>query len=501
MGSTPSLFPAASQEPFHDHNRFKEAQGRGWEGLASFLFGPDWFSIPLEGEDAADAAVASKEPSLAAGIKESLIKSLQSNGVTNASGPKKAPGGKTILPSRPNSTVNTAAVPKSGKGKQLINMKGNDKSVSFSLDRQQSIGADGTHPDVPGGDGDSSNNAGSAGRWHAPYLNTVPSFPLVTNTEDIANPHRLPGSKISLSLHDLATEMEACREAPTTKKPRRGNASDQDSRAAVSLKATRLKEEAADKAMRTALRIPDDVYDTMGTIWGSIQDKTEPSNNKKESDVDGNKKPATVSKTSGGGGSRKATAAASKVKFDSSSKEPPPLHNTGLSEQHKSSASGSAKMPPYVPNFLPAFPTDEYSETARDRLSASVSASVVMGDVMSRMHHREKRKSSALTLTEDEKATISDRDAVRRSMIGLGKSVGPSFWGSKWLENDSSDADKNDAKTSSNKLSTGSFLSDVTVASSSEAKKSGPNASQVAPLGRASGSRLSKILEGSMNVS
>jgi len=220
--------------------------------------------------------------------------------------------------------------------------------------------------------------------------------------------------------------------------------------------------------------------------------------------VDGNKKPAADSKKLSGGDAGKAAAAASKVKFDPSSKQPP-LKNTAMSEQHTASTSGSAKVPPYVPNFLPPFPTDHYSEIARDRLSASVSASAVMGDVMSRMHHREKRKLSSLTPTEEEKATISDRDAVRRSVIGLGKSVGPSYWGSKWLENDGGDADGRDAKEKLNKSNTGSFLSEVTVAPSAgardEAKKSGGKESQVVPLGRASGSRLSKILEGSMNVS
>lgn len=495
LGSAPSLVSTASQEPFRDHSRLKEAQERGWEGLASFLFGPDWFSIPLEGEDTAD--ISAKEASAALGNKYGN-NILQINGNANASAPKKAPGGKTLLPKRPNSAVNsTTEPPKSGKGKQLINMKGNDKTVSFTLDRQQSIGGGGTNPSVPGDVGDSSNNAGSAGRWHAPYLDTVPPFPLVTSTEDIDNPNRLPGSKTSLSLHDLATEMEACREPPTAIKSRRGSASDQDRKTAASAKVARLKDQVADKAMRAALRIPDDVYSTMGTIWGSIQDKDDSSNNKKETAIDGNKKPAADSKKSAGGDASKA-AAASKVKFDPSTKQPP-LLNTGLSEQHIVSASGSAQVPPYVPNFLPPFPTDQFSEMARDRLSASISASAVMSNVMSRMHHREKRKASALTPTEEEKTEVSDRDAVRRSVIGLGKSAGPSYWGSKWLENDS----EADAKSKLNKSNTGSDFSDVTVAPSSAAKKSDANESQsqVLPLGRASGSRLSKILEGSMNVS
>ncbi|KAL7539861.1 hypothetical protein ACHAXR_010527 [Thalassiosira sp. AJA248-18] len=517
LGSVPSFLSTASQTPLPDHSKIKEIQERGWEGLASFLFGPDWFSIPLEGDDAADKSGMEANSLLK---NKDGINTLQSNGNKNASATKK-PGGKTLLPNRPNSAANsTMATPKAGKGKQLHNMKGNEKTVSFSLERQKSIGGD---PALPGDVTGPSNNDGPAARWHAPYLNSVPSFPLVTSTEDIANPHRLQPNT-SLSLHDLATEMEACREPPQVKRPRRGSASDQDNKASASTKAARLRDQVADKAMRAALRIPDDVFSTMGTVWGSIHDS---SNNKKHASADGGKKPAA--KKSAGGDDGKA-AATSKVKFDSSSKRPP-FPNTGLSE-HAANGSTPSQMPSYVPNFLPAFPTDEYSDLTRERLSKSVSTSVVMGDVMSRMHSREKRK--APPPNEGEKAGVSER-AVRRSVIGLGKSVGPSYWGSKWLENETTEASGQSA-IKSNNSNTGKYLSEVTVApeeggSALAAKKSGSGAPQVAPLGRASGSRvrlfsriftlravedinsnfahnsliyslqLSKILEGSMNVS
>lgn len=500
MGSAPSIFSKATQDPLRDHSRLKEAQERGWEGLASFLFGPDWFSIPLEGEeDATDAAARKEADSIVLPGNNTDGKILQSNGKASASAVKK-PGGKTILPSRPNSVGNpTMASPKtSGKGKQLAHLQqGNEKTVSFSLDRQLSgVGGDVQNPAVPDDDAGSSNNAMS-GRWHAPYPNSIPSFPLVASTEDIANPHRLPGSKISLSMHDFATEMEACREVPSAKRPRRGSASEHAIKASsAATKAIKLKEEAAEKAMRAALRIPDDVYSTAGTVWGSIQDTNGSSNNKKESgDADGDKKPrASDSKKSAGGDDGKAATSASKVKFDSSSKQPP------LPKISDPAASASAQMPSYVPNFLPPFPTDEYSDMAHDRLATSMSASAVMGDVMSRMH--EKRKASDITPAGGDKAAISERDAVRRSVIDLGRSAGPTYWGSKWLEDDSSEAGGKGATTNSNNNSnTGKYLADVTVApgeggtsSSSTAKKSGPDASQVNPLGKASGMRVRFIL-------
>mmetsp|Transcript_41924 Transcript_41924/g.88004 ORF Transcript_41924/g.88004 Transcript_41924/m.88004 type:complete len:629 (+) Transcript_41924:93-1979(+) len=553
---TSSSAEEEDDESLRDRNRLKEAQDGGWEGLAAFLFGPNWFSIKLEGEEAAakngkattsSTSTSSALASLLLGNKDGNNK-VQSNGSTKtAIPPKKAPGGKTILPKRPNSaggnnnndSTKASPPPKSGKGKQLINMKAsNDKSVSFSLtDRPQSAGDVGTSVTDPtaGGGGNSSSNTASAtgGRWHAPHPNAIPPFPLVPNSiDDIANPHRLPGGgmKTSLSLHDLATEMEACREpAPSSsaKRPKKGSTSgssggnDQDGSGkatTASAKAARLKERMAEEAMKAALRMPDDVFSTIGTVWGSIQEgnKNDSSSNNKRKEggptaaTDGKKE--TISKKSNTGGDTAGSKSGSspKVTFDSSTKQ---SSNAGSSQQpHASSVAPAspaalALPPPHVPNFLPPYPTDRYSEMARDRISASLSASTVMGDVILRMHHREKRKAPPATAKEAEgqekekrKKTMSEVDAVRRSVIELGKSsVGSSHWGSKWLENDGDDRLKSKMNDSmSNVTVTPSSLPPT---SSGETKKSGPNTSQVVPLGRASGTRVSKILEGSMNVS
>jgi hypothetical protein len=85
----------------------------GWEGLASFLFGPDWFSIPLEGEEgdgttthAANAATSSSSSSgesitLVAGVGAAIHangkSSLQVNGHSTLT-PQQQPkvGGKML---------------------------------------------------------------------------------------------------------------------------------------------------------------------------------------------------------------------------------------------------------------------------------------------------------------------------------------------------------------------------------------------------------------------
>ena len=464
--------PVADQRhPNGDHGSLREGQGRGWEGLASFLFGPDWFSIPLEGDD--EARTASGRSSHASAGNDGGTSLLQNNGKTFSPAPFKAPGGKTILPNRPNSATNsTFGPPKAGKGKQLSNMIGIEKAVSFSLDRQHSAGGDGIDTAFPGNDGGPSNDFSSGG-WHAPYLDAVAPFPLISSAEAVANPHRLSGTKIPLSMHNLATEMEACRETPSSTKPRRGGADEPDSKLA------RLRDEVAERAMRAALRIPDDVYSTIGTVWGSIRNGDD-SSNKKKTGIDCDVKPRADSKMT------PPAINASKVRFDAAS-----------SKQHPSepNASASVQRPPYVPNFLPPFPTDHYSNLANDNLAASMATSAVMGNVLSRLNNREKRKSSEIASGDGVKRGVSDRDAVRRSVIGLGKSAGPTYWGSISLNDDSTNDGNGGAPTVGWNISNTGKL-DVSVApgdgrgSSSAAKKSGPDAGQVLPLGRASGSRV-----------
>jgi len=495
------LFQADS--PLTDHSKIKEVlNNRGWEGLASFIFGPDWFSIPLEGEDNNNtdegnvAASKGGTTSLAAGGGG---KEKQSNGKATIT---KAPGGKGL-------TNNSG-----GKGKQLSNMAGNPnvaanennnnrkRSVSFSVDRQSSNITDGggmmdDGSNMMNDNGSLNNDAVILGRWHAPYLKDIPTFPITgLNPEDnIANPHRLPGSQISLSMHDYATEMEACRESTTSAAlKRRGSSSDAASSATA--KAKKLQIDMAEKAMIMALRIPDDVYAKKDMVWGAIKDSNVDDDDTLMTDAD-SKKSAGEKKLDSG----KATTTA-KVKFDPSTKqqsETPSLNELSGPQIHR---------PSYVPKFLPPFPTNEYSDLADERLTASISTTSVMGDVMSRMHHRskEKRKASDISSTSaddnDQKKKINsfERDSVRRSVIGLGKkSVGTSYWGSNWLDDDNTEAGGGThTKTNNIGLSdvTGALVEEGgnTVAAASPKKSN----SDVQPLVRASGSRLSKILEGSM---
>ncbi|KAL7552267.1 hypothetical protein ACHAWF_015499 [Thalassiosira exigua] len=527
-----------------DSVRLKEGQGLGWEGLASFLFGPEWASIPLPGDDLR-AKVAQK---VSAGTKDDGKADPKSNGATKA--PVKKPGGKTVLPPRPKSAGGGAASTKapvrtSGKGKQLLaNMaKGADaKSVSFVLgggggdkDSSTAVGA-GNAAGGPAGEGPSGPAAAAASaRWHAPHPGRVPPFPRTAAPGDVANPHRLP----AISFHDLATEAEACREVPgapaskraRTTAPTKGASKPLAKAPTKGAKSSKAAESAARAARKDAARVPEEVYEAVGTtLWGSVGDRRNSSSDVKTAagaGLDGDKKLAAYAKkpTPGVDGN--------KVTFDASSK-PPSTASTAATANAvppKPEAPRPPPRPSHVPNFFPPYPPRETWDP-KELLSASVANAAIMGGILSRVHSREKRKfpltATGATAMEMETtkvstseggrrataAAASERDAVRRSVVGLGRPVGRTHWGSQWLEDDEG---RGEGTRGSRPNDSGGRLSDVRIApgegaaasaggggapaAASAKKPGGQEASQVVPLGRASGSRLSKILEGSMNLS
>ena len=497
LSLTTSTDQSQSPPPQHGHQH----QQRGWEGLASFLFGPEWLSIRLGGEEEFEINGSVKNGAIAVAGGEAAMGNT-SNGNADASAlapPKKAvSGGKTFLPTRPPSEENnnSSSLPKTGKGKQLLpTMTGNTKTVTFSLDDQHNSAGEGIAATADNDGRSSTDDAVS--RWHAPYLYTVPAFPLVKNTKDIANPHRLSGSKVTLSLHDYSTEMEACVDYSPTKRPKKGSVVVVDDQAKKQ-KAAAIRNEMAERAMRAALRIPDDVYSTMGTNWGSIRKEdgssTSPFINK-------NVKLQSIASTS-------APAAASKEKHNNSSKPIPfSLKNSAV---EKPESDATVPMPSYVPNFLPPYPTDYSSEKHDTVLDSSITAaSSVMGNIVSRFHTREKKRKSSSNIVsvdeENKKSGFPNRDAVRRSVIGLGRSMGPSYWGSNWRDVESVD----DGRRSSGAIESitndtiSNTLSDISVERGTASSSSAMAATtvitakktdgSVAPLSRASGSRVSQV--------
>lgn len=485
-----------------------EFHGRGWEGLASFLFGPDWHLIPLEGEEAASSSSSSKTtPSFARsdslGKGGPTVATATTTPAVSGINNNVKSGGKTILPKMPAGATTTAAAAAAGDnrststGKQLPIMRGaaassgGEKNVSFSMDRQASVGSGGVNGEgANGGVGGGENSSiyySGVGRWDAPYLGNVAPFPSVTSTEAIANPHRLGHTKISLSLHDLASEREACRDSSSGPSKRLKGAADGKSIGTsktnpVTSRAAKLAEESA---MRAALRIPAGAYWDKDTLWGCISEKVESSSEKKSGDDEGGDK---------SGEKKKAVGA--KVKFDS---------KTGLKQQpagkKRSSSeldlSASSRMPSYVPNFLPPYPSVDQTSTLEYDRKLSVSAANAMGSVL--VHVTGQRGKGMSSNGRD--SSRGGRDDVRRSVIELGRAAAPSYWGSEWL--DDNEGGSSSTNTVSHGVSAGSEVLVANavvkeVAGSAAARKANSD-SQVVPIGRASGSRVSKILEGSMN--
>ncbi len=516
-----------SENSDNENNQYTtdEYHGSGWEGLATFLFGSDWYSIPLQG-DRDDEAMAK----IGANHGANSLSTKKSGFVETANGAKK-PGGKTILPKMPEPTAIAAG--STVKGKQLASLvsaaaaatNGGEKSVSFAGDLHSSLAAR--------NDATNTSNVGE-GRWNAPYLGQVAPFPLVSSTKSIANPHRMDGTYAVLSLHDLAMEVEACRGrglglvgdkkglGPLTKRAKKGSSVDSSSslkngdkskNASSLLNAGKVVTDgkysaeviekaqlAEERAMRAELRIPQDVYFCGERLWGCIRDKDDLMDTDRVNKEDGNKlmSPEATKSTS----SKYKTT---KVTFDVPSNAPQTADDA-VKSQPKGQDQNKPRdiwMPPYVPNFLPPFPINPTSEIGPDGISSSVAASQIIGNVFDRAsYRREKRKlrmSESNQMARDSQegdhiAASSDSKSLRHSVICLGKTPGSSYWGSVWLDSNSTDGGKKSGNGLSNmNLPSVSVTPGVT-------GKNGSDPQAVAPLGRASGSRVSKILEGSMNI-
>lgn len=491
---------------------------RGWEGLASFLFGSNWYSIPLEGDvDTPNEDQENKSSSSAAAASSIMNGTAINNG--SGKGVPPSAGGKKILPAEKIQTTPTTAAAaskkspiggaKSGKGKQLSNMTpppgvsvvGNtvtttsggggggtsEKNVSFTLDRKNSKGATGdTSILLHGASSNVENNCSdnnlkqndpSAGRWDAPYLNEVAPFPLVTRTEDIANPHYLSGTNISLSMHDLATEQEACRDNNMTSSSSLSNKKQRRGSAGSGTTTADWKKDIAD----LKLKIPKDVFATKDIIWGSI----------KQDDSSSNKEKMKNDTTNGS--TTNKTTTEEKASIGGTTGVGGPLPKLP-----------AVKMPSYVPNFLPPFPRTEESISSLP----SVPTTAVMSDVVSRVSQKRKSPfSTTLGSSHNNETVVAERNTVRHSLVELGKNaVGHSYWGSNWLSTEDDVTRKSKEKLKINnaaagqlKVTPGPSSSTSSGRPSDTTKKGGGGGSdaQVVPLARASGSRVAKILEGS----
>ena len=383
--------------------------------------------------------------------------------------PKKPTGGKSMSTLMSSANAANVTVPSTTSGKQLSRLAAsnpnanNEKNVSFNFDRQGSLDP---------GDNETlrkSNIPLGSSRWNAPYLDNVAPFPMSS----------LSRQDTSKSLHDLATEIEACREKPTLKrKASDGTVDSSNSKKRVS-DVERIARAAEEMAVKEASLMDDAIYMRKLTMnWGCIRE---------EKDVE-MKDSTDAKKPSATGDEKEADAAtAAKVKFDISvSASKPPSKQVPNKAPTTASANSTSRKPSYVPKFMPPFPPSE--ENMEHDRQLSISASKVMGSVLSGvLGTRDKKKPKSMDVDK------TDADLVRQSVIELGKST--TYWGSGWQESETS----KDAPTYTLGVASGEGnASNEAVMKESGMAAQKPN-DQVVPLGRASGSRVSKMLEGSMN--
>jgi hypothetical protein len=462
----------------------QNSNGGGWEGLASFLFGPDWYSIPLEGEDPLDVATRVNGGN--------ANKPLALNEAA-----KKPTGGKSMSTLMSSANAANAALSSAATGKQLprlaasttpiSNNAGTEKNASFSFDRQNSIGPDNEtlrKPTAPFG----------SSRWNAPYLENVDPFPIVSSSrkDSIANPHRLGNS--SKSFHDLALEMEACRSVePTLKRKSSDGTADSGNKKQMVKKNSNvghLARAAEEMAMREALCMPDTVLTRKENFyWGCFPE--EKSADAKAADVTAAKKDDSAKAES-----KPSSNAPTRVKFDTSS--------VAKQEQDKGTSAETLisfnKKPSYVPKFMPSFPPSQ--ENMEHDRQLCVSASKVMGSILSGVGSREKKKPTTHGPSKAATGSRTETDDVRQSVIELGRST---YWGSGWQDKKESTIGQ-ETLTYSIGVAPGQLAGEGVASGESVMKETSGTAAktanadlQVNPLGRASGSRVSKILEGSMN--
>lgn len=272
--------------------------------------------------------------------------------------------------------------------------------------------------------------------WQAPYLDEVPLFP--TASETCANPHAL-APKVALSLHSEISD-------------------EQDERTAEAA-ATKLQS------------IPDDVF-TAASSWGDVSSnkRNSPDATEKASksgdvvmkDADSGSPSAKRAKANDGSKLRDASGS-NKGKDDDKQKGG---NDVDKEEEETAPAMGDTEAQgsqPHVPVFYPQPPSLKVSNAEETRKVLDIDA---IAEQQHQQHQHVEGKSPV---------TADDSHGVRSSLVQLG-----SYWGSGW-----------DTETANTQL---------VVPLGRRDQQQQTEARPIIPLGRASGSRVSRILEGSLDA-
>mmetsp|Transcript_21140 Transcript_21140/g.29874 ORF Transcript_21140/g.29874 Transcript_21140/m.29874 type:complete len:518 (-) Transcript_21140:251-1804(-) len=298
--------------------------------------------------------------------------------------------------------------------------------------------------------------------WDVPYLDEVPEFPIASSA--CANPHRL-SADVALSLHNLTDADQEDGDGTTNK--------------------AKEEEEFVEQELQG---MPDDAFANSTFSWGELDVSKKRS---REDDVingSGSNKRARVD-------SAKATSEnkdSSKAGADEQEKENKEKDASSSTKnisfaadqsKSKSTQQQQQKRPAYIPHFYPPFPQ------AKTSLLGRAIVDMDGGDgIYAKLNHRMKSSflashTGAVSVDGAGSSNVDDTSVplgVRSSLVKLGQEGG--YWGSEW------DTGSSTTKT------------DTLAVPFGRSRDSQPKRPAVEPLTKASGSRVSRIIEGSLDT-
>lgn len=500
----------------------------GWESLAHFLFGENWLSIPLVGFS--EISVDDTRYS---------IHSKKSNNIFLHESHSDDTGMKTITKA---TCVNLI---KDGKNKEfgISELKSSFPLMSSYTKSKGKI---------------YTRNKG----WYAPFIGTIPLFPLSKSPSEIANPHKLPSS-ISSSFHCWLTNEDVCG-VDFYRHPSRCQKQPVD-RSLLSIwnGDTLIKEFNENTSCisnmfckntlsRGDISVPlimtektaelENVYIPQEyslhkntNYWGSIcaEDKTKRKQmnfNIHEVDLSN----AVLSESRGNSNKRGACNKRDAANFDLTK----PLNTIDIYEYPNDSSINIKKMkkikvnsskngrkksscantydfqvineselfgstyrkPRYVPSFYPPFPS-EYNSNHLKKLKSNISLLNIITDSVFKKNNVHDHLNCLYTSNSRTSLNVNNKGSyqgIRSSLVSLERQVRTSHWGTSCLGEHTLFRREGVKKTMnissllnkgySSSVGSGKILTQI---------KKEPS---IVPLGKASGSRISRILEGSMDL-
>ena len=312
--------------------------------------------------------------------------------------------------------------------------------------------------------------------WNAPFFEDVSDFPL-----RISKQYNTERSFIFL---DIAKEVEACRSSGNLSKlvGKDENINHSQSSVISGEESKVTTKPTGDFESQKLSNLPDDLFyqNRVTSFWGSNDPIVNSNwiNNKNEGVAGKDPKDSPDSTTKAGMDNASDNVSVSGADNDSKKRKANDVNvknkkvkfETTTNDEKTATAAGdiSTNRPGFLPSFLPNFPPEYTYRSHSNKTDATLS-----------------NENVAQPLAFDE----SDAKTVRGSLVTLERGVRSKFWGSEWV--DDTGAVRDTAKVKHSMIVPTSISS-----SGSDSKKH----AAIEPVGRQSSVRVSRILEGSLDI-